>query len=1154
MTTITDVKGNTFALLKLPKKIHHLTLKAFLLIGILSFLFVNESKADHFRYGNVTWTRSGMTVTFKINMSFNNLSSYYSFPGGYAVGQQVTPNFGPIEIFDFGDGSAQVTVMPATITEINVTEGWFSTTRTLVHTYSTPTNKIAFLTSGGLRDVSLSNNAGLSYRVETTVNFVTANIHTALPNNSPVSTMPSKVYLAIGLNPATFPIAAFDPDGNPITFSLSNATQMGNPSAIQPPTFSVNPTTGVASFVTVGRTIGSEWNASVRVTDSSGAAITIDIVMEMVSASTPPVFNYPPTPPNATNFTVQHGTPLSFTVQAHDNDPGDFVILTAPGLPIGATMSPGLPLVGNPVNTLFSWTPTLADVGGHVINFTAKDGHNVQTFSSVNILVTALPVFDVPPTPTAGSFYCLTPGVLYTTPVQAHSLDPLVTVQITGASIPPAATLAPGLPTPAANTTSTTLSWTPAVTDFGVHAVSFTATDNHSLTQNHNFNLIVNTVPAFLSTQGNLTLCAGTPFSYTIVIDDPDMAYGDLLNIFGNSLPPWLTLNQTGPNTALLSGTPGPGDAGLNVVDLEVWDTYSGCHGDVNQTFNIVVFTSVNDFNLCTIDGCDNLLGPTYSPVNVDDGNTCTEDACDPLIGITHTEPFINVSVTPLNPILCYGGTTCVDVSVFGGTPPYAGDGTICNINGGIIDFTITDDHGCTATSIPVFIPQPFKLSAIATPTPTSCAVNNGTVFVVAFDGTPGYSYEWRNSSNSIVGTSDLVTGLGGDTYTVTVTDANGCTETASAMVTVIGGPPAAPSPISGPPGVCKGQNGVQFCVTPDPSITNYIWTLPNGVTGSSTTNCITVNISTKFTGGMICVVAHNACGNSGATCKSMIVLTAKPAKPSPVSGPSPVCAGTQQTYCVSPVPNTASYLWTIGGNGGANPITISSGQGTPCVVVNIPAGYNANQELKVKAQNCKGNSDERKLVISVVPIPGMPGTMTGPSSVCKSQLGFYSVPNVINATTYNWTVSGNVWIAGGQGTNAVALDFNTSNTNSAIISVTASNVCGTSAPRTKTVNINTACRSAAGIISGATTNSIDVSVYPNPVNSEVSIDFNSTLESNCLITLVDLTGKLVLQTEMKSVVGDNHKVLDLSSIAKGAYLLILNTQEERSVTRLFVE
>jgi hypothetical protein len=539
----------------------------------------------------------------------------------------------------------------------------------------------------------------------------------------------------------------------------------------------------------------------------------------------------------------------------------------------------------------------------------------------------------------------------------------------------------------------------------------------------------------------------------------------------------------------------------------------------------------------------------------VDDGDACTVDGCDALTGApNHTPVLITAASAITTPIACYGGNGCVTLTPTGGTPPYNPSAPVCGLTAGFHSITITDSQGCIGT-VTVEVSSPLKLTVSTLSTASSCSSNTGTVGATGVDGTPGYSYVWKNASNFVVGTTGVVGGLAGGTYSVTVTDANGCTTTSTAFVSTIGGPPATPGTITGPAGVCKGQNSITFCVTPVAGANSYIWTLPNGMTGVSTGNCITVNVSTQFTGGLLCVKAQNNCGGSGISCKGIVVYTVKPAKPSAITGPpGPLCAGTTATYCVATVPNTTSYNWAIGGNGGSAPLTIINGQGTTCVTINIPAGYNSTQELKVKAQNCKGLSDEQKLKITVIPIPAMPASITGPATICKSAIGFYSISSVVNASTYNWSITNSVWIAGGQGTTSLALDFISSVGTQAVLSVTAGNICGISAPRTKVIKINNCKESSYMTTSGTGDAQMDVNVYPNPTSGNVNIDFISAAETNCLLKLTDLTGKLVMQRELKSVTGENHQELNTDGIAKGAYMLILDTGDGHSVTRLFVE
>ena len=88
-------------------------------------------------------------------------------------------------------------------------------------------------------------------------------------------------------------------------------------------------------------------------------------------ANNPPRFDVPPTPACGSSLVAMVGQPLSLTVQASDPDSGQTVSLAVSGLPSGASFP--IPSPGNPVSSIFSWTPAAAQVGTHTITFTATD-------------------------------------------------------------------------------------------------------------------------------------------------------------------------------------------------------------------------------------------------------------------------------------------------------------------------------------------------------------------------------------------------------------------------------------------------------------------------------------------------------------------------------------------------------------------------------------------------------------------------------------------------------------------------------------------------------------------------------------------------------------------------------------------------------------
>ncbi len=1063
------------------------TVITFVLTFIALSFYSFESKASHFRYGNITWTHvSGRTVTFHVTQAWRR--TFY--PGPPNVGNIVTTG-----TLEFGDATSAV--INLTVTSVNVAEDWFFGEATITKTYGgAGTSFIAFWASNA-RISTLQNNANANFRVETTVTLSP----TPPNNNSPVSSMPPIVNVQGGLAAANFILAASDPDpGNTLTYALSSTAQMGGAGNTQPAGLSIDPTTGVVTFNTIGKTPGQLYSTQMRVTDNLGAAISVDLIIKIVLQSTTPTFDYSVTPANGTVYEIQPGTSLCFDIKALDSDPGDVVTLSAVNLPANGTTVPLLPANGNPVQTQFCWTPTLAQLGTRLINFTAQDVNGSQINSSVTIIVSLDPVFDVPPTPMAGAFICVPTGAPHSLTVQAHAPDPTVNVQLTGVIVsPPIPSLnyLPILPTPAGNTTSTTLSWLPQASDWGTHDFTFTATDNLSNFTDHSFTLVVNTEPSFVSSPPSLLVTVGQTFTYNIIVGDDDMPFGDVVDILASGLPSWLTLTPTGPGTATLQGTPTLADAGTNSVHLHAEDVYHHCGNHVEQEFDIEV-------------------------------NPC------------------NVSAQAIfTPISCYTGTTCVVVTGSGGMAPYTGEGTFCGIAAGTHTYEITDNLGCMASTT-ITIGEPSKLTVTATTTPTSCSLNDGSATATALDGTPGYSYLWSDGQ-----TGPNATALSPNAYVVTATDANGCTATTTATVVSGGSVPGAPAAISGPPGLCTKQNGVVFCVTPDPNATHYQWTLPTGVTGSSVGPCITVSVSTKFKGGQICVKAINGCGPGQSTCLFLPKINYKPAKAVAINGPLTICGAQVVTYCIAPIPNAFSYLWTISGSA-TSPMTIIGGQGTTCITVNVPAGYSGGQKVKVSGVNCKGTGDDKYITIGSGSAPAIPASITGLSSVCKSSSQTFTASAVAGATAYQWAVNNNAMIVSGWGTASITVDFSMSTGTPVQVAVVSENACGMSSPRTKNVTVNPACREAADI--GNNNSSLQsFTIFPNPTSLQTTVSLKR--DGAQMLNVYDMGGRKIKSEEFSTTAKQNEIILDLSAYSKGLYMISVQYSDgSHEIKRLIVE
>jgi len=137
--------------------------------------------------------------------------------------------------------------------------------------------------------------------------------------------------------------------------------------------------------------------------------------------------------------------------------------------------------------------------------------------------------------------------------------------------------------------------------------------------------------------------------------------------------------------------------------------------------------------------------------------------------------------------------------------------------------------------------------------------LQNASFFVWSLpSGATGIST--TNSINVNYGTS-AVSG------NITVKGNNPCGDGPSSTLAITVNPlPASAGTISGTSVICSGQNTVNYTVPTIANATSYVWTLPPGATGTSTTNSITVNYGTSFVLGNITVKGHNSCGDGASS------------------------------------------------------------------------------------------------------------------------------------------------------------------------------------------------------------------------------------------------------------------------------------------------
>ena len=208
----------------------------------------------------------------------------------------------------------------------------------------------------------------------------------------------------------------------------------------------------------------------------------------------------------------------------------------------------------------------------------------------------------------------------------------------------------------------------------------------------------------------------------------------------------------------------------------------------------------------------NNLTAGDYT-VTITDNRSCSES-----FDITITEPEPIISGVEANAF--YGndptGTISYNIScnglsdgaaivnIGGGTAPYSyswttgGNGQLeNNIPAGNHSVTVTDANNCSETmSIELVEPDALIVNGSSSgdynPFPAgfdiSCkGLNDGECYADPFGGVPGtsgYMYSWSGPINGQISNLDQITNLYVGTYSVTVTDANGCTDVQSFTLT----------------------------------------------------------------------------------------------------------------------------------------------------------------------------------------------------------------------------------------------------------------------------------------------------------------------------------------------------------------------------------
>jgi hypothetical protein len=472
--------------------------------------------------------------------------------------------------------------------------------------------------------------------------------------------------------------------------------------------------------------------------------------------------------------------------------------------------------------------------------------------------------------------------------------------------------------------------------------------------------------------------------------------------------------------------------------------------------------------------------------------------------GCTSTASItINVDALPVvtamasTLIVCDGNAVTLTA---GGADIYAWDNGITNgvafsANTAVTTYTVTgtDANGCVNTATVNLTVNPLP---VVVANASALEICDGSSVVLS--GTGADVHIWSHNVLDNIPFVPTAT----ETYTVTGTDANGCTNTAQITITVNPLPTVTASATATT--VCAGQNISLFAS----NITDatYAWTGPNNYS-SNQQNPSIINATTAASGTYSVTATVNGCSNT-----APITITVNPLPTVTASATATtVCAGQNISLFASNITD-ATYAWT-------GPNNYSSNQQNPSII-NATTAASGTYSVAATANGCS-NTAQITVNVNALPVVAYLGDTT-----CVDYGAFDlegGLPVGGNYSSSAGTITSFDPSVSGVGEYAITYTF------------TDANQCTNSATANMVVKI---CLGVEELPS----NLASVKVYPNPSFGRFTVEVVALSNEDAQLVIYTAGGITVKEEKLNLLQGENKLSYSLDNHAPGIYFIRIVT------------